>query len=1361
MTISKQEDFKNLLKEYFQFTDSEIAEYFKNIFINAPFLRRKSKLEHTINLGTFLYDTYKDTVIYKITNFAYAAELAGYQLDSAQNLKDFFVIFNAFPESYDLVDGKLLYNKIINGTQITTDMLEGNRSKKWPVLDKEEAFNKKILPFLQKYYSNFRASTDVDTVIKESVRKWYDSQTPADFVKKIDIISDALRDNPTATDINVDVEGSKNITINVQRFFTALFTGVYSTGKFSKQKVKRTETIDDGNGVLRAVEVEDEIEVSENLQNVFEALGYSDYLVDQSEINGFFTANKIPPTVEALQYAETADPQLYQQIIEKTLQLPPLDEEGKINLKQCALITGLLHNDNEIAVDFQRYFENPDYASPLKPGGLESRIYCVGTNIAGFDPNQFVNLCTIDPAIKPTLQNQADSQNPNGIQKFLFWVYKGKDGLREVQLPITDQQEFFEARDRLRRLRKGQAYLNTASEVDQSKRKAEFQTLVSDTSVTEERIEEEIHKALISVLNNNNQQNTVFFLKEANIKFEGTNPSTARSDVQVTLSFDMASIADLDHVIATLSGQNDGLPEGETIQIRIMDLITISSTNKTSVIGEDNNLASNAYSPDYSRLRLKICPTSLDQNVLTLDIATIDHQVSRDSSTGRTTLTINYRGYFETVMSMPFNDALADNDIMLNRWNRQQTGLAILNKANCRSSTIREAMRIETENLAREGRKAGFSSILKRLNSKGNLHQYSLLPKYKSSRYGNVLDPRQNYVAYTYNKTFTNVTDEQIDGYRDENNKILKLDADKQKTSAQNDVNEVFGDKDMTLGHFFFLGDLMHVVSDCLYTNESGAPKHQDWVKDLNLRFILSTISIPNPKDLDGAPLQINPACIPIDVHFFVQWFNSVVVNKNLSYYPVGVFMRDLIERLVNNIIQETCFSLLLPDQTPAQLRMGFFTDDSTIWFQRDITTGWFNPKDPFRSNRIPPFSERPLFKRALSSEALKSGSSSLPIKSKNYCVIYQQFPSFFSQLQSSRNGSLKTDPYTISLYYGIHNVDHNFLSNVSFSKTNSPYLREARYFSNSYGSLSLLSNVYDLSFSFVRRKANTFFFPGNIVNFYLLDWLPTDTKNKTTIFDSNNPPWNSEDEQFGQSNPHKNGTIANILGMGGYFVVLSVEYVLGETSGEFEIKIATKFVGTDAAKDKKGEDPNKTNIEDSPECAEAFNVIANRANELYESGDELFQQAQAANTGNAEVNQTVIELNSQTDSTGKYEQTTLEETTINEQLGESNEEKIDEIEYGESTPLTPEDDEAYYNNLRSQIIDITGFYASTSTLKNTKIEFSITKDNYLQSGRWAQYFTAISEIKNEGRVQMEDGNYIYIIFVSGEQTVINAYNKG
>ena len=80
-------------------------------------------------------------------------------------------------------------------------------------------------------------------------------------------------------------------------------------------------------------------------------------------------------------------------------------------------------------------------------------------------------------------------------------------------------------------------------------------------------------------------------------------------------------------------------------------MITLPITRNTDKNSGDGSFVPNEYKPDYSRLRLKAKAQGDDEGSLLIDLSTIDHQVSRDSSTGQVELSINYRGYFESILN--------------------------------------------------------------------------------------------------------------------------------------------------------------------------------------------------------------------------------------------------------------------------------------------------------------------------------------------------------------------------------------------------------------------------------------------------------------------------------------------------------------------------------------------------------------------------------------------------------------------------------------------------------------------------------------------------------------------------------------
>ena len=996
---------------------------------------------------------------------------------------------------------------------------------------RKKLFDDTIYPKVANYYQQaILASKKIDPVIKEIVKKWW-SENSTNLFENFSKIAKLIADNNYTNATHFDIDGNN---FN-EGFFTEL--------------------------------LEPTLDTSSGYGFVIEHFGFEDFLEENrdSGILGFFgdSLEEGNRNINGLQLMQKEEAEEFKNVTTEALELEEIEltEEEKLNLNQCALITELLHQG---PYNFNKYFAQDLFkASPLsatKDGvndGEQDRLYPV--TIDNFNPTTLINRCTLNKKVK-TIFETTDTKSPDGMIKGLFWVYEAKPK-RDYD---KNDDEFFETQD----LR--EAELAISSKLYQNKLEKLLNKYPSGDAMEMLQKEKQDYHS---------RKSSFYYLENTKISYNGTNPSTARNDVKVTMTWKMGSLEGLDSTLTVL-GEEDGVDEGTRVTIK--DLITLPNTKKPNSSDGPGQFLTNQYSPNYSRVRLKVAAygdlksdlPAHKEDAMILDLAIIDHQIDRSSETGQTTLTITYRGYFEATMAMPFNDALADNKIQRERKKRQEEGLNKLMGEGCKPETIREALRLEQQNFTLEGKKFKTSSLLNRLMERALIHNYELdKDKLKFKTFGNRIDTRENFVK--------SVKPSPIQAFQ------LIEDAQKAVDNLNEEVAEGEGLSDFDFeNQFFFLGDLMMVLTDCLY--EDGSSKHESHVKNLNLRFLMGTINVPNPKNLNGPPLVINPVSIPIDVLFFIEWSNATIVKKGITSYPVGVFIRDLIERMVNNVIYDTCFSLLLPDENPPKLRTNFFTSSESKFFVKN-SEGFFDPKDPYNEGAEQDVDL--LFPKKILSDSYDKKSTI--VNDTNYCVIYQQSPSYMRLLQAEQNKTLKEEEYTPTIFYGAKNTMNNFISNVSFSKTDSPYLREARYNNSDYGGLALLSNVYDLSFSFSKRKANTLFYPGSVFNFVLLDWGKRWDKTDTPYSDK------SKSIGYGESDPHINGTMANIMGLGGYFIITSVEYDIGELTDEFEIKISAKYLGSDANRPLNRVTSENKNIEDNQECATAYNVIAERFNEL------------------------------------------------------------------------------------------------------------------------------------------------------------------
>ena len=1119
---------------------------------------------------------------------------------------------------------------------------------------KEKVFKMYIIPLMNTWGD--RNITDLD--LKLIYRKWLATESNhANIITAIENIGEQLSfsEHLLTTGVNMSAE-------DVEYFESPNVEGLGSAFKipsviFFNDLLNGTNFLGDSEKTIEGALGNDKGQAKIDISYV---LGFSEVLEEALGTGLGRTANTDARTIEEIEKQLKENPEQFALLVAgargEEYKAPTAEE--LISLRQCALMTRLLHED-ESKIRFSNYFNNGNFSNsplqvkivddePVSPGN--QRIYPVDPS---YDPNLFYNKCHISSASKESLvvRDSGDTLERESLNKKLFWVFEDISGnLKEVELNLSSdagKQEDAENYYLFERAR--QIYLEAGRTETQ-------QTSIVESILGESKTREEVTQKLAE-LNKTSFEDTndgFYVINDIEIKYEGTNPSTARNDVQVQMSFTLSSLEALSLHMNSLAIPTDITGAEEGVFIKLYELITLPVSNKVSK-GPGSYLE-NQYNPEYSRTRLKVYSGDGNACDLIIDLTTIDHSLSRESDTGVTTLTINYRGFFDAMMNMPFNDALADDDTIRRREELHNEAMSVIKTKDCTPELLNKALRMEQEIFRREAKSLSAASLLKRLSEKKLIYGYTVKEDQILARAVNgTLDPFQDYVSYVH-PSRGGLTEDELKTIQEE----MQKDKEKEETDEE--------DKKGIKNKFFFLGDLLYMVSGCLY-NGYNTTDMRPVAKNMNMRFMIGTINVPNPKTKDGSLMIINPVCIPVDVAYFIEWFNATIVNKGITTYPVGIFMKELIERLINNIIFEVCFSSLLPSENPPIIRSTFISNyvtETKGWFKKS-EKGWFNPSNPY--NMVGPVIRRDtqrmtveeinkqladaaafadevggnLFKKdALFNRAGVQPGAVADVNPYNYCVIYQQFPTFSQYTAKNSKDRLRNTDYVPTIFYGKQNTDYNYLTNVSFAKTDSPFLREARYFNSSYGNLSLLSNVYDLNFSFVRRKANTFLYPGIIINFVLMDWATSTPDSPQKIIEdnlvnkNNTDPTKDDYVALGQNNPHSPNTMAHILGFGGYYIIKSVTYKLGQSADNFEISITSKFMATDAVKKGSRKSKETPNLEDKKVCVEAYNKLHTRVSQL--EGDEYYARAQVKKeentTGTPNETRVIIQQTKQAEQT-------------------------------------------------------------------------------------------------------------------------------
>ena len=167
-------------------------------------------------------------------------------------------------------------------------------------------------------------------------------------------------------------------------------------------------------------------------------------------------------------------------------------------------------------------------------------------------------------------------------------------------------------------------------------------------------------------------------------------------------------------------------------------------------------------------------------------------------------------------------------------------------------------------------------------------------------------------------------------------------------------------------------------------------------------------------------------------------------MDKELFLYPALSMIRDLVERVVTNLLSEVCYQV---DESNRNLvRVAFFTgaggtkekDDKVFQFWK---TGYKDADDldvyiNEQSAGLPLIS--PSFDKTVAEHI-------------NYCVIYVTGPQ-----SGFNNSTLSNTPH-----FYLDNSNYLGPSSFSFERTTEPYQREARYFRNSASGITQLAGVY------------------------------------------------------------------------------------------------------------------------------------------------------------------------------------------------------------------------------------------------------------------------------------------------------------
>ena len=629
--------------------------------------------------------------------------------------------------------------------------------------------------------------------------------------------------------------------------------------------------------------------------------------------------------------------------------------------------------------------------------------------------------------------------------------------------------------------------------------------------------------------------------EDVSIKFHGENQATAKTNVDVELTIGVTNLLSFQTIFSNKAHyiDSDGKSQSQPYDYSLLDLITYLHRSDLGDVYKNLStggarLFNPIYFRNFNRLIMKAIPIvsagpatgkeaeyfkifkeHVESTPLILDLALIDHTITKESENNNAKIKISYKGYVKSFLQDAKLDILRDSTKIVGQIDKEKELIESLTNI----SDVEAIKRIDAFNKLRKEETLNLTKDLPYMNDlvdrnflfklkvKGNTFKDSITKDYK------LIGSRRIYNAIDFNSILTMTQTE---------------------SKVTDPIKDTIENKDYEI-NFFFLGDLidvamrnMYFYNGPLYITSGGDFYYCDTLgesfKDFPLKVILPSFNALKP-DPNGtswiAGEKISVADFPIAETWFQQWWRKEVVEAEVQYYTLGTFISRLINNLFNSLILEDCYLNGSHERRQFGVRtdFGLFSKEGAVkntefkmknetWFDEKLN--YNNPTAGVSSFLEIGKADAPYFKK----------NPSIPrTEHCNFIVVYPQIAMFsdYKGLYEKGNNETTWEEYNIPVFHRQRNTEitgkpSSFTDSISFTKEEANYRREARFQAESLYTLSQLASVYNAT---CKSKLALDLFPGMLV--YIDAGL--------------------------YQGPEVINSIANILGMGGYHIIESVTH--------------------------------------------------------------------------------------------------------------------------------------------------------------------------------------------------------------------------
>ena len=594
-------------------------------------------------------------------------------------------------------------------------------------------------------------------------------------------------------------------------------------------------------------------------------------------------------------------------------------------------------------------------------------------------------------------------------------------------------------------------------------------------------------------------------IKSFSFSYEGGTPATAKKDIQAELVLFFQSFNELTKERGSI---------GRKKRYRYIDLLLYPHNDEN--VKPSETVHPNQFKPSNFRIRadvgwnprtddsfksilsgrgikLEDFNKSLFKINKTFLLNMIDHDIDFRND-GTVEIKITYAAYIESETRSSNVNALSTPQIEFFRKKQTMEIRKLLETGKCESSEINTLLRLQASNESAYIRAA-----------QGSIGRRMILRKLQRTVFFDEKSVKE------YLKDYSSTPPEL---------KNLNLAQSRRRKKGQKEVN------------FYFLGDLLYTLMDCLYEpgklGERYNPEYDNTIKYNKRRPELRsfvpllssfTYSDYNEKKESSTPIfSANIADIPISVRYFNEWYVEHVVKPERTVYPLMDFIRDLLKAVID-LMTDACINRQIDTslmfQTAQYTALGkkyknLYYDPLTV--QRQETAKGFGSELIFDVNSE--YNKKDSVLPFTSSDTDLNGKINPIGNYFNYTLLYAVSPLMST---GHRGEGIRSKDEKRGTYHFQIGSSRGILKTVNFSKTDMAYLREARFYNQGNYGLLQLGAVYNVT---LELFGNTLFYPGMEIfidprSFGGPNWDPT----------------------AGGANR----SVANALGIGGYHIITKV----------------------------------------------------------------------------------------------------------------------------------------------------------------------------------------------------------------------------